>query len=140
MKRKDIVGDNYESLKLFIVGSVHGNGRNMILHEKLLAVPFSSLSEFLIEAMPNSAIISSRREEYLFRELYTGKFPVRLSLIFYSRQSIELLYKKLIKACPQWRFELVSTQEIEHGMDSAWKSFINAHSTGYHTATIIIDH
>ncbi|XP_019155494.1 PREDICTED: putative F-box/LRR-repeat protein At4g15060 [Ipomoea nil] len=132
---------NYESLKLFIVGSCHGNGRviNMILHEKLLAVPFPSLGEFLIEALPNSAFISSMREEYLSRsELYIGKFPIRLSLIFSSRQSIELLYKKLIKDCPQWRFELVSTQEIEHEMDSAWKSFINTHSTGYHTATIII--
>lgn len=135
---------NYESLNLFIAGSIHrdgyGRGCNIILHEKLFAVPFSSVNEFLIEAMPNSIVISSMREEYLLtRVLYTGIFPARLSLIFSSRQSIELVYKNLIKAHPEWRFQLVSTQEIEFGMDSAWKSFLNALSTGYHTTTIIIE-
>nr|GMD24521.1 putative F-box/LRR-repeat protein At4g15060 [Ipomoea batatas] len=132
------------NLDVFRECSIHrdgyGRGCNIILHEKLFAVPFSSVNEFLIEAMPNSIVISSMREEYLLtRVLYTGIFPARLSLIFSSRQSIELVYKNLIKAHPEWRFQLVSTQEIECGMDSAWKSFINALSTGYHTTTIIIE-
>ncbi|XP_019155366.1 PREDICTED: F-box/FBD/LRR-repeat protein At5g44980-like [Ipomoea nil] len=135
---------NYESLKLYI-GSNNGHVRDMIMHEKPLEVLSSSLDEFLMNARPYSFVISSVREDdplpsALFRSMPDTKLPVRLCLIFSSRQSIELLYKNLSKA-EKLRFntfELVSTQEIEHEMDSAWKSFIDTHSTGYHTATIIM--
>ncbi|XP_019155365.1 PREDICTED: F-box/FBD/LRR-repeat protein At5g44980-like [Ipomoea nil] len=137
---------NYESLRLYI-GSRNGFVQNMIIHEKPLAVLSSSLDEFLINVRLNSFVISSfREEESLPTALDMARrvlvHPVCLSLICSSPQSIELLYKNLSKA-EQLRsrfntFELVSTQEIEHEMDSAWKSFINIHSTGYHTATIIM--
>ncbi|RAL43081.1 hypothetical protein DM860_009863 [Cuscuta australis] len=131
---------NYEKLNLLIKSR---SGHNFILHEKLHAVTFSSLDKLLKEAKPQHIVASSRIDETLLkRTLLVGVPRVVISLIFTSRQSMELLYKKLKKAVSVQKWfgvcQLVSTEEIEHDMDPVWKSFMKTHSTGCHTATIII--
>ncbi|XP_019155500.1 PREDICTED: putative F-box protein At1g49610 isoform X5 [Ipomoea nil] len=131
---------NYENLKLLIACK---QLEKFIVLEKLHAVSFSSLDTFLKKATPEFIVISSRRVENIFGHmLFPIDNPISVSLIFSSRQSIELLYRKLSSEKPMpfaFRdFQLVPTEEIEHEMDSAWKSFMKKHSTGYQTATIIV--
>ncbi|XP_019155496.1 PREDICTED: F-box/FBD/LRR-repeat protein At3g26920-like isoform X2 [Ipomoea nil] len=132
----------YENLKLLIECKGLQLEKFIVL-EKLHAVSFSSLDTFLKKATPEFIVISSRRVENIFGHmLFPIDNPISVSLIFSSRQSIELLYRKLSSEKPMpfaFRdFQLVPTEEIEHEMDSAWKSFMKKHSTGYQTATIIV--
>ncbi|XP_031118140.1 putative F-box/LRR-repeat protein At3g18150 isoform X2 [Ipomoea triloba] len=133
---------NYENLKLLIACKGLELEKFIVL-EKLHAVSFSSLNTVLKKTMPEFIVISSRRvEDILGHMLYPINSSISVSLIFSSRQSIELLYRNLSSdktvKFPCRDFQLVSTEEIEHEMDSAWKSFMKMHSTGNETATIIV--
>ncbi|CAH9081515.1 unnamed protein product [Cuscuta epithymum] len=129
---------NYEDVKLIL--QCRGK-QDLIMHEKLQAVSFSSLNKFLKKAQPKFVLISSRRDDsFLARLLVSREDSISLSMICSSRRSMELLHKKLSNEsflkCWYSEFQLVSIGEIEHEMDSDWKSFIKTHSTGYHTARI----
>lgn len=132
---------NYEKLTLLIKCR---SPSRFILHEKLHAVSFSSLNKLLKKAKPHYVAVSSRIDEILLkRTLFAGVPRVMISLVFTSRQSMELLYKRLknFVSVQEWfgLCQLVSTEDIEHDMDPEWKSFVKTHSsTGCHTATIII--
>ncbi|CAH9082354.1 unnamed protein product [Cuscuta europaea] len=131
---------NYEDVKLII--QCRGK-QDLIMHEKLQAVSFSSLNKFLKKAQPRFVLISSRRDDsFLARLLVSREDNVSLSMIFSSRRSIELLHEKLsnVSFLKRWyrEFQLVSIEEIEREMDSDWKPFFETHSIGYHTARIIL--
>nr|GMC49242.1 F-box/FBD/LRR-repeat protein At5g44980-like [Ipomoea batatas] len=127
----------YENLKLLIACKGLELEKFIVL-EKLHAVSFSSLNTVLKKTMPEFIVISSRRvEDILGHMLYPINSSISVSLIFSSRQSIELLYRNLSSdktvKFPCRDFQLVSTAEIEHEMDSAWKSFMKMHSTEWRT-------
>ncbi|VFQ60069.1 unnamed protein product [Cuscuta campestris] len=134
---------NYEDLKL-VIGWLHDHGgADFIVHEKLQAVSFSSLNEFVKRVNPTYVIISSISDETLLTEMlgfWHGS--KKLSLISSSRQSIKLLHKKLSNRgslkIRHSEFKLVSMEEMEKGMDSACKSFVKTHSNGYHAAGIVL--
>ncbi|VFR02902.1 unnamed protein product [Cuscuta campestris] len=113
------------------------------MHEKLHAVSFSSLNKLLKKVKPTYVIISSRRDESFLADMVAlGKGPKNLSLISSSRRNIELVHKILSKEeklkCFYKELKLVSMEEIEHEIDSAYKSFVKTHSNGYHTARIVL--
>ncbi|CAH9118279.1 unnamed protein product [Cuscuta epithymum] len=130
---------HYEDVKLII--QCRGK-QDLIIHEKLHAVSFSSLNKFLKKAKAEYVVISSRRDDSFLANMLVSNDDVSLSMICSSRRSIELLHKKLSKSSTlkYWykEFQLVSMEEIEHEVDSDWKPFMKTHSTGYHTARIIL--
>ncbi|CAH9130851.1 unnamed protein product [Cuscuta epithymum] len=131
---------NYEDVKLIIKC---GGNQDLIMHEKLHAISFSSLNKFLKKAKPKFVLISSRRvDSFLARLLGFTKGNASLSMIFSSRRSIELLHEKLsnastLKHCYR-DFHLVSIEEMEHEVHSDVNPFMKTHSIGYHTARLIL--
>ncbi|VFR02392.1 unnamed protein product [Cuscuta campestris] len=113
------------------------------MHEKLHAVSFSSLNKLAKKAKPSYVAISSRT----YASFTSGMVGYEsgdgsLFLISSSSGTIELLHQKMRKDSTLKRFysdfRRASIEEMEHEADSPWASFMNTHSIGYHTATIIL--
>lgn len=123
---------------------VYHHSKNMIIHEKLSEISFSSLFHFM---HPKCICISSKSYTDILDEVFPSAYPESLFVIYSSSKTIELLSQKMkdLENDPTLLqklvgFEVDTSKDAEHATDPATKFFIQAYSNAlFKTAAIILN-
>lgn len=130
----------YQDLKFI----VYHRSKNMIIHEKLSEVKFSSLCHLM---HPKCICISSKSYKDLLDELFPSVFPKLLFAVYCSPQMIEILAQKMKDLRKDSTllhklvgFEVVFSKDGTRPSDPATEYFIQAHSTArFEIATVLLN-
>nr|XP_027122825.1 uncharacterized protein LOC113739714 [Coffea arabica] len=130
----------FQDLKFII----YHRSKNMIIHEKLSEIRFSSLCHLM---RPKCICISSKSYKDLLDELFPSVCPKSLFAMYCSTKVIEILSQKMKDLRKDSTllhklvgFEVILSKDAKHPSDPATEYFIQAHSTArFEIATIILN-
>ncbi|KAL3529332.1 hypothetical protein ACH5RR_008654 [Cinchona calisaya] len=141
VKLKDFISKlrYFEDLKFVI----YHRSKNVIIHEKLSEVGFSSLCHFM---HPKYICISTKSYTNILDELFPLVYPKTIFVVYSSSKIIELVSQKMKDVVNDPTllhklvdFEMDTSKDSEHPSDPATELFIEAHSTTlFKTAAIVL--